>query len=50
MELPKSFRKHLSDIGKRGAKARWNGVSQSKRSAHARAMLVARWGKRKNGA
>ena len=50
MKLPPDFRKHLSKIGRKGGKARWHKVSDAKKTAHARAMLAARYAKRKNGA
>ena len=38
----------LSKLGaKKGGKARWEGRSAAERSAHAKAMNQARWGRRK---
>jgi hypothetical protein len=41
------FRAWGREGGKKGAKARWEGVSAEARSAHARRAAAARWSKKK---
>jgi hypothetical protein len=42
-----AVRRFLSYIGSKGGTARWKGVPNSERSAHARKAARARWGRRK---